>query len=288
MKRLYHKHAFCTNELIIIFPNLVRKSNELMQIMNLRINPITLVLLFFLIFLNCEKALSQTRLSDEEIGQTRHLIATSIKELYTQRTNQPDTLFRMEPEMNKVAGVLGSDTFLIRHAEVDKTLIRQLLHAQFIYDYQVHYIKIPLKSLNSNTITQQIKEHERVKEIIKNPFANRIGVDIDVANDEHTVHLLFVERYVYIDKYITGTITEMNGGGGIHEIILTGKSFTDNLYYKIISPKAMDYTDLIINDKKEVRLDPDNRFSIRLSGGGQNVFFMDENGKILANRNFSR
>ena len=256
--------------------------------MNVRIKPITLVLLFGLISLNGEKALSQTRLSDEEIGQKRHLIASSIKELYTQRTKQPDTLFRMEPEMNKAAKILGSDTFQIKHAEVDKALIRELLHARFIYDYQVYYIKVSLNSLKYNTIAQQIKEHERVKEIIENPFANRIGVDIEVANDEHIVHLLFAERYVYIDKYITGTITEMLGGGGSHEIILTGKSFIDNLYYNIFSQKVMDYTDLIINAKKEVKLEPDKRFSIRLAGGGQNVFFMDENGKILANRNFSR
>ena len=259
------------------------KTHELQKIMNLRIKPFALVLLLGLILLNSEKAISQTTLTNEELGQKRHLIASSIKELYTQSTNQPDTLFRMEPAMNKVAGILCSDTFQIRHAEVDKTLIRELLQAQFIYDYQVHYIKIPLKSLNSNTITQQIKEHERVKEIIKNPFANRIGVDIEVANDEHIVHLLISERFIDIDEDRLFTVSAWAGGGVTYEEFLTGKSYVDDLYYNNLSQETINSPFSIIDDKKEVKLDPDNRFSIRLEGD-QNIFFMDENGKILTNR----
>ncbi len=285
MKQVCKKINVFTRMLNMYMWNSCNKQSDILMRKYRQIKSIFIICIVSFFTFNCEKAISQS-LPDEEINQKRQFIAGKVKQLYEQKTKQPDTLFKMKPKLNEVTKILSSDTFQIKHVEVDKDLIRKLLHEQSIYDYQVHYIKIPLKNLKSNTIEQQIKEHELVKEIIENPYANRMGVDIEVVNDEYLVHLLFAERYIDFDEGRSFMASIMDGGGDvIKEEIIKGKSHVDNLYYNNIDKKVLDNTDYLYSDKKEVELDQDNRFSIRLRKN-PNVYFLDENGKILANQNF--
>ena len=134
--------------------------------------------------LSCEKGTSQP-LSDEEIQQKRQFIADNIKKLYKETTKQPDTLLRLDSKINEVTEILSSKKFQLNHTIENKDVIRELLHKKFIYDYQVHYIVVPLENLESGTIERHLKTHELLLNTIDKPKAFRMGIAIETINNEY-------------------------------------------------------------------------------------------------------
>ena len=235
--------------------------------------------------LSCEKATSQ-RLSDEEIQSKRHFIADKIKELYQEKTNQPDTLFRLDPNINEVTEILSSRKVQLNQTREHKDVIRKLLRKKFIYDYQVHYIVVPLENLEPGTIEWHLKTHELLLNTIDKPNAFRMGIAIESTNKEYSMHLLLTEYYLDFDKGVSAIITYELGDVTTRIDLITGKSFVDNLYYNTTNQKAIENLESIRAEKKKIELQQDNRFTVTVRGGLPNLFFMDENGMILSNRNF--
>ncbi len=246
---------------------------------------LTICLVSFFTF-SCEKTTSQP-LTREEIQLKRNFIAEKIKELYSQRTNQPDTLFRLNPEINEVTEILSSKKVL-NHTREHKDVIRELLNMKFIYDYQVHYFAVHLENLDSRTIERHLKKHESLLNAIDQPNAFRMGIAIEAINNEYSLHLLITEYYLDIIPYVETIENIFSGGTTYRTDIIRGKSFIENLYYNTSNQKATENLESLLAERKKIELHQDNRFTLAVSGGLQNknLFFIDETGKVLANWNF--
>ncbi len=246
-----------------------------------------IILTISLFTLSCEKTTSQP-LTDEEIHQKRHFIADEIKRIYHEKTNQPDTLIKLDPKINNVIEILSSRKVQLNHPWEQKNVIRELLQKKFIYDYQVHYIIVPLENLEPETIERHLKTHELLLNTIDQPNAFRMGIAIESTNKEYSIHLLLTEYYLVIIPYVETTEDIFSGGASYRTDIIRGKSFIDNLYYYTTNQKVIENVESLYAEKRNIELHQDNRFTLMVRGGLQNknLIFIDEKGKILANWNF--
>jgi hypothetical protein len=203
--------------------------------------------------------------------------------MYVRQTNQPDTLYKVDPKATAVAEIISSDTFRTQKPEVDKNEIRKLLQIQGNFDYQVHYVKMPLNNLQTATVVNQLNMLPNLSRILNNPYANRQGIAIESENGQYIVHLLFTEHYIEF-KQDKIEIALMAGNESSQKRIMSGKAFKDSIYYSTMNQKSVQDTIHLRDTKKKLQLDANNHFSLEFKKD-PNIYFMDQNGNILSNRN---
>jgi hypothetical protein len=73
----------------------------------------------------CERAEAQ-KVSPQKIKEAKKTINNNLRQMYVRQTNQPDTLYKVDPKVTAVAEIISSDTFRTPKPEVDKNKIRKL------------------------------------------------------------------------------------------------------------------------------------------------------------------
>jgi hypothetical protein len=241
------------------------------------------ILLILCIFLpGCEKAEAQQG-SQQKIQEAKQTINNKLREMYVRQTNQPDTLYKVDPNVTAVAEILSSDTFRTQKPEVDKNEIRKLLQKQGNFDYQVHYVKMPLNNLQTASIVDQLNMRSNLSRILNNPYANRQGIARESENGQYIVHLLFTEHYIEF-KQDEFKFSLMVDNQTSYKRIMSGKTFKDSIYYNTINQKSVQDTIHLRDAKKKLQLDANNHFSLEFKKD-LNIYLMDQNGNILSNRN---
>jgi len=220
-----------------------------------------------ILFFNGGKAISQQVITDQQINQ---LIRDNIKALHKDKTNLPDTSYKIDTKLSKVTEIICSDTFRTQHATIAYEDIRTLLRKEQIYDYNVHYMSIPVESLKNKVIRRSFKDHAMLQTVLDNPFINKQGIVIEQINGQHIIHLLFTEHYIDI-SYITISCAT-HYGYSIYKTCLNGISYLDDIFYIYGG-----------SDKKnKIQLDSADHFQIIIPE--QLVFpidFFDSSGKKL-------
>ena len=245
-------------------------------------NTLTILLILCIFLPGCEKTEAQ-QVSKQKKQEAKKTINNKLQQMYVQQTNQPDTLYKVDPKLTAVAEIISSDTFRTQKPDVNQNEIRKLLQKQGNYDYQVHYVKMSLNNLQTANIANQLNMRPNLSKILNNPYANRQGIAIESENGQYIVHILFTEQYIEF-KQDEIKVAFMLGNQTSYKRIMNGKAFKDNIYYNITNQKSVQDTIHLRDTKKKLQLDANNCFSLEFKKD-LNIYFMDRNGNILSNRN---
>jgi hypothetical protein len=206
-------------------------------------------------------------------SQTLELVRGNIRSLHKNKATLSDSSYRVDTTLSKITEILCSDTFKAKHANITHEDIRSVLHERLIYDYNVHFLSIPVKSLKDVDIYTALKNQDSLQILLDNPYIEKQGVVIEQIKGQYVIHLLFTEKY--IDSIETkGEISDLYGGGVEHNIKITGKSRLKDLYFTYKGLK----------DKNKVETDSAGNFQINIK---MHEFlappfeFFDINGKEL-------
>jgi len=221
------------------------------------------------LFFNNGTAISQHFIKDQ---QTHQLIRDNIRALHKDKSSLPDTAFKIDTRLTKVTEIICSDTFRTRHDAIIPGDIRKLLREEQIYDYNVHYISLPVPGLKNSEISRAFEKNNTLNAVLDNPYVKKQGVVVEQTGDQYTIHLLFTEHYVDITD-LTLEVSIYPGDTKYEKTYINGISFMNEIFY--LYKKT--------NKKNIVQQDSANHFQIVIQEQlSFPVEFFDASGKKLS------